>query len=512
MTPEPADPLDALFDEFLALAPEARQAWLDGRELSDSTEEEFLQLARAADSWQPGKPDAVVDALTSQQSELPERIGPYRVEGILGAGGMGMVYLAEQEQPRRKVAVKVLRQLLTDPPSRRRFELEAEFLGRLQHRGIAQVIEAGQVDDGTATAYIALEYVEGQGIVEWTRARSATRNEVLELLIQICDAVHHAHTRGVIHRDLKPGNVLVTGQGDVKLIDFGVARAVDEHSQATRATEVGQVVGTLAYMSPEQLLGQIDSIDVRTDVYSIGVLAHQLVAGSLPYDLSATSVGEAIVRLTRADPPRLRSVVPDVSADLEAVVARAMTRELDQRYQSAAALADELRRVLEGRPVLASNPSGWNLMVRMAKRNRGLAGSLAAVLFAIVVGAVVAIVYAMRADAALKREQQALELADARLIELQVTNEDLEDSSVSGSYNDLLFEPVLDKLARLELPGAENGQLSRLRRELCSAKSGLEFCILFSNGLEQIFEQLNVKIRFLMKKNGKYFMTTGIWI
>ena len=187
----------------------------------------------------------------------PQTIGVYRVVKRIGHGGMGLVYEAEQENPRRRVAVKVLRPSAMSANHLARFQHEAQVLGRLVHPGIAHIHEAGTFDQGDGPQpFFAMEFVDGEDLLSWSHASGRTRTERLELFIRICDAIQHAHMKGVVHRDLKPDNVLVTAEGRPKILDFGVARAVDADLQLTTMhTQVGQLVGTIAYMSPEQPAG-----------------------------------------------------------------------------------------------------------------------------------------------------------------------------------------------------------------------------------------------------------------
>lgn len=247
---------------------------------------------------------------------IPSAIGRYRVLDVLGRGGMGIVYRAEQDQPHRQVALKVIHPGLVQPEFLRRFARESEALGRLQHPGIAQIYEAGTADtpDGPQS-YFAMELVRGQSLSEHAQTQSLSLQQRLELFAKICDAVHYAHRQGVIHRDLKPANVLVDADGNPKILDFGVARLTDSDVQATRQTSVGEVIGTLQYMSPEQVNADPEEIDTRSDVYSLGVVLFELLSGRLPYDLSSKLIYEAARVILVDDPARLRSVHRRSSSD-----------------------------------------------------------------------------------------------------------------------------------------------------------------------------------------------------
>jgi len=241
-------------------------------------------------------------------SPLPARIGHYRILSKIGEGGMGVVYKAEQESPRRIVALKVIRPGWCNTEFQRRFERESQALGRLRHPGIAQIYEAGTADAGFGVQpYFAMEFIHGSPLAEYVQTHRLRTREKLELVARICDAVHHAHQRGIIHRDLKPANLLVDEGGEPKVLDFGVARLTDTDTHTTRGTEFGQIVGTLAYMSPEQVMADPLELDTRSDVYSLGVILYELLSGRLPYQVSK-QLPEAVRTIRETDPNPLSSI------------------------------------------------------------------------------------------------------------------------------------------------------------------------------------------------------------
>ena len=218
----------------------------------------------------------VADRAASEARRLPETIGHYRILRLIGEGGMGSVYQAEQENPHRIVALKVIKPGFVNGELLHRFEQEAHALGRLQHPGIAQIYEAGTADSGFGPQpYFAMEFIEGRTLIEFAEQRHLNLRARLELIAKICDAVNHAHQRGIIHRDLKPANILVDEAGQPKILDFGVARVTDSDAEATRQTDLGQLIGTLAYMSPEQVQPNLLELDIRSDVYALGVIARR---------------------------------------------------------------------------------------------------------------------------------------------------------------------------------------------------------------------------------------------
>ncbi len=317
-----------------------------------------------------------------------ERIGRYRILAPLGQGGMGAVYRAEQDQPQRTVALKVIRDGFESPRLKRRFELEAEVLGRLQHVGIAQIFEAGTADQhGRTQPFFAMELVDGVPIQTYCANRDLDQRARLRLFMRVCDAIQHAHQMGVIHRDLKPDNILVTADGQPKVLDFGVARAVDADLAVTRAeTNQGQLLGTIPYMSPEQASGTDGAIDTRSDVYALGVILFQLLTGCLPHDLRGLPLPQAVRTICEQDAPRAGSVAPGLAADLDTIIGKALARDRDQRYVSAAALADDLNRFLNNEPILARAASPMYQLRKFAARHRVLvlAGTIA--LLALVIG------------------------------------------------------------------------------------------------------------------------------
>ena len=234
------------------------------------------------------------------------RISSYKILGVLGEGSMGIVYRAEQDNPHRVVALKVLKAGDTSTRALRRFEHEAHLLGRLQHPGIAQIFEAGTADAGYGPQpFLAMELVEGTPLKEYADLHGLNAPQRLALLVKVCEGVQHAHQKGIIHRDLKPGNILVDEMGQSKILDFGIALATEADTQAaTFRTDLEQLAGTLPYMSLEQVNGDPNELDTRTDVYALGVIAYQLLSGRLPYDLKRKTIWDFIPRrlaLTGAD-------------------------------------------------------------------------------------------------------------------------------------------------------------------------------------------------------------------
>lgn len=334
-----------------------------------------------------GRPTVLVDSPKGGTDHpLPERIGSYRVLARLGEGGMGVVYAAEQNNPRRVVALKMIRSSIATPAALRRFEAEGQILGRLKHPGIAQIYEAGFIETelGERQPYFAMEYIEGKSLRDYVDERAPSRRELLESFASICDAVDHAHRKGVVHRDLKPSNILVEASGTSKILDFGVARVIegDDPNPSLTASQ-GEIVGTLAYMSPEQANGDSAAIDTRSDVYSLGVILYELLSGKLPHDIKGMSVARALRAIVENDPPPLSSIRRDCAGDLDAITSKAMARDPEARYPGAAAFAADLRAHLRFDPIIAKAPTRIDRLTRFVLRNRLAVASGAALIIAL---------------------------------------------------------------------------------------------------------------------------------
>lgn len=426
------DLLRRVEEVFLAVAemePAARAAAVRERCAGDEVllreVEELLSHLDGASSFLD--PEQLRERAALDDPPLPvnARIGDYTILGVLGTGGMGVVYIAQQERPRRTVALKLIRASMASRNMLRRFEHEAELLGRLQHPGIAQIFEAGvatpeQTGLRTPQPYIAMELVEGLPLLDYAKARGLDPRERLELLARAAEAVQHAHQRGIIHRDLKPGNILVDAHGQPKVLDFGVARASEGSPHLTSVqTSVGQIIGTLPYMSPEQVLADPNEIDVRSDVYSLGVILYQLLTDRLPHEVKGRSLAEA-ARLIRDElPVRLGAIDRSLRGDVETIVAKALEKDRERRYQSAADLAEDIRRHLSGLPIAAKNDSALYVLRKQIRRYRGVAA--AALLFVTGLGAL-AVFATLKARSELAERKRADETAARLASELSFSN------------------------------------------------------------------------------------------
>jgi len=338
-------------------------------------------------------------------------IGAYRIHGLLGEGGMGIVYRAEQQNPQRIVALKVIRLGVASTEHLRRFEQEAELLGRLQHPGIAQIYEAGTAKSSAGSQpYFAMEFIQGPPLLHYANTRHLNTRARLELMVRICDAVNHAHQRGIIHRDLKPSNILVDESGQPKILDFGVARVTDSDTQATRQTDMGQLIGTLAYMSPEQVLADPLALDIRSDVYALGVILYELLAKKPPYNTDRKPLHEVVQAIREEDPTPLSSINRYYRGDVETIVAKALEKDRARRYASAAELAADIRRYLADEPIVARPPSATYQLQKFARRHKAFVAGTASVFLVLVAGVVASTreaVVARRAEQAAAKEAAA---------------------------------------------------------------------------------------------------------
>jgi WD40 repeat protein/serine/threonine protein kinase len=347
-------------------------------------------------------------ALSEAEPLLPsdKKIGNFHILGVLGSGGMGVVYVAQQERPKRTVALKVMRRVLGDPNSAsaqrilRRFEHEAELLGRLHHPGIAQIYEAGTYTaDGLTHPYIAMELVKGEPLLAYAAKHNLGNREKLVLVERICEAVQHAHRNGVIHRDLKPANILVDESGRPKVLDFGVARTTNTDLQLTSEhTAVGALIGTLPYMSPEQVSGDPAAVDTRSDVYAVGVIIYELLANKLPYDLASRSLPEAARIIRDEEPTKLSAIDRYFRGDVEMIVSKSLAKDRTRRYQSASDLGDDIARYLAGQAISARRDSAMYVLRKQLRRYRGIVSTVAFFMLIVICLGVFAAIQAFRAS------------------------------------------------------------------------------------------------------------------
>ncbi|MFT7463489.1 MAG: serine/threonine protein kinase/formylglycine-generating enzyme required for sulfatase activity [Pseudohongiellaceae bacterium] len=414
----------ALLHAALDLPTAQRQAYLESQLLPGETLQDALSLiAEVDDLGDFLERPPTLPTLRVFQPALPERIGNYTVERVLGWGSMGVVYLAKQEAPSRPVALKVLRIDIATPTTAQRFAREGSVLARLSHPGIASVYESGIAELGAGQQpYLAMEYIDGVSVSHYAEQQGLDRRGRVALILPIARAIAHAHAHGVLHRDLKPENILVRKDGTPIVLDFGVAHtAAADNSNRLTLTVTGQVLGTLAYMAPEQARGV--SLDARADQFALGVILFELLTGVLPMDVRGRLPHEALRIIADGDCLLPTKKDPTLAGDLEAMLMTALAPEPARRYPDVDAFADDLERWLNDDPVLARPPSRFETLRRFVARNRSLTLLVAAAL--ITVGA--SISWATGALLDLRHEGAiSLLFSDRRLLEeLQLESADL---------------------------------------------------------------------------------------
>ncbi len=400
----------------------------------DNTTEEFIS-------------PAPIDTL-SNDPMIGKKIGSCTIKRIIGTGGMGTVYEAVQENPRRRVALKIMKHGISSPSAIHRFEFESQTLARLKHQGVAQVYEAGTHDDGSGgIPYFVMEYVvNAKPITQYAIERNLDTKERLLLFEKVCNAIQHGHLKGIVHRDLKPGNILVNSNGQPKIIDFGVARSTDSDlALTTLQTDVGQLIGTLQYMSPEQCEADPSDIDIRSDVYALGVILFELLTGNLPYDLRRVAIHEALRIVCEQEPTRLSKSSKHLRGDIEIIAQKALEKNRDRRYQSATALQQDVSHYLNDEPISATPPGVFDYIRRFAKKHIAATTAIVSIFVVLVAGVIVISTYAVK----LERQQDLLATEKALL-----TKEITRSKSVKEFVSTMLthdWDDEMDKEAMIHV-------------------------------------------------------------
>ena len=428
--------------------------------------------------------------------KLGQQIGPYKLLAQLGEGGMGTVYMAQQDQPvRRRVAVKVIKPGMDSRQIIARFEAERQALALMNHEYIAKVFDAGTTDDGRP--YFVMELVQGLPITEYCDQHRLTTEERLNLIIPVCQAIQHAHQKGVIHRDIKPSNVLVA-EGDAgpvpKVIDFGLAKALQQPlTERTVFTQFGQVMGTLEYMSPEQAALNVTDIDTRTDVYALGVLLYELLTGSTPIGrarLKAEAFDRILQLIREEEPPRPSTRLSDshdalpmlaaqrraeprrlsqlLRGDLDAIVMKALDKDRTRRYDSATGLAADIQRYLVHEPIEARGPSAGYRLRKLARKYRGAVATATAFVALLLAATVLATWLAVRARQA---ETEANDQRDRALDAEQVAKVEAETANQVADFLIDLFNvsaPNSVAAAKITVRDVLDRGAERISKELSS--------------------------------------------
>jgi len=453
--------------------PRSQRVWSLFRQVQGRPEDErgaFLDAACGEDRKLRGEVENLLNAKPQPTGDVdeptipfrngapPQEFGPYHLLEKVGEGGMGEVWEAEQTRPvRRRVALKIIKRGMDSEQVVARFEAERQALALMDHPGVAKVLDAGTTPRGRP--YFVMEYVRGIPITSHCDRNRLTLTERIELLCEVCSGVQHAHQKAIIHRDLKPSNILVAiqdGRAVPKIIDFGVAKATAQRlTDNTLVTQLGNVIGTPEYMSPEQADPTAQDVDTRTDIYSLGVLLYELVVGVLPFtssELRRAGMSELVRKIREEDPPRLgarlgsldeqtlrelarnrrmepRSLRARLRGDLDWITIKALDKDPARRYQTPIELADDLRRHLDQRAVKAGPPSAVYRLRKFAMRNRVVVCALAASLLVLSVGAIVSTFFAIREASQRKEAQAALQIATAAVDEMltHVGSESLSD-------------------------------------------------------------------------------------
>ncbi len=466
-----AGALDVSGEERAAFVDEACARWPELRADMDR----LLEAASAAGAFidVPYAARPVESEHASQEPTDPAvgpdaRLGPYRIVREIGRGGMGVVYLAERADAtfERQVAIKVVAGLLARPHLMARFAVERKILAGLEHPNIARLLDAGATGEGLP--YVVMEYVDGRPIEEYCRVTNAPVRRRLEMFCRICDAVQYAHQRLIVHRDLKSGNILVTDDGEPKLLDFGIAKLLGDAALTDDArTATGQRLLTPAYASPEQIRG--DAITTAVDVYALGVLLYHLLTGHSPYRVTTSLPHEVARAICEQDPePPSRVARPaSLDADLDTIVLKALQKDPERRYTSVLQFAEDIQRHLDSRPVLARRDSATYRIRKFAARHRlgvavaGLAvTAMLAGIWAIAWQARIAQVERERAE---RRFGEVRTLANSFLFQF---HDAIENLSGSTPARVLVVDTALQYLERLEQDS--EGDRS-LQRELAAA-------------------------------------------
>ncbi len=401
--------IESIFHDALQQSDDARRDFVISRCAGDEEVADdvfhLIDALEGADAFlESGSsiPGALGWSITEAGHDVGEGsvVGRFTLGRLLGTGGAGAVYEAVQENPHRRVAIKLVRVGAASPSTQRRFEYEVAILAQLHHPNIAQVFEAGRIDTTTGSIpWFAMELIEDAlDILTYVETHGLDEEARLGLFQKICDAVDYGHRRGVVHRDLKPANILIDGSGRPRVIDFGVACSTDADLMlTTMQTQVGQLLGTAQYMSPEQWRANPADIDARSDVYSLGAVMFELLVGRPPHDLSSVPLAEAQRIVLQAAPQKPSSIRRDLTLDLDTMVLKALAKDPSMRYESPGDLSRDIGRYLNHEPILARPPSALYHLGLFTRRNRVVVLSLCVLAFFLSLAVGVSTSYAIEA-------------------------------------------------------------------------------------------------------------------
>ncbi|HEY4056578.1 MAG TPA: serine/threonine-protein kinase [Kofleriaceae bacterium] len=433
------DPVDhtrltELFTRAIEMPVNEREQWLAELRAKEPAFERALISLLRADAGSGLRTADFAPAVREYSSAPTVTIPGYVITHVIGEGGMGTVYAGEQEEPKRPVAIKVLH--ARSASALARFRTEAQIMARLDHPGIARVLEAG---DAGGEPFLVMEHVDGKTLDTYSKGLPLERK--LALFAALCDAVHYAHVKGVIHRDLKPANVMVRDGDRVVVLDFGVARLED--SALPSDTRAGDMLGTPVYMSPEQASLRPEEVDARSDGYTLGVIMYELICGELPHDVRGMSLPVVTAIIVTDDPVPLSKREPAVARDLEAITVKALQKQPVDRYPSVAALGEDVRRYLAHLPVSVRLPSLRERFFRFIKRRPILAASIASAVLAVTAFAIVVTMLWQHARTA----QRAAESRNNQLVLLQARDALERDPTTALEWLAALTERDTDSAA-----------------------------------------------------------------